>query len=89
VELEQVHSAAAATGVETGSGPLEDSLPSFIAQTFQERYKACSLCTILCCTHCLLLSACLLPTYQELDQHGMSSAPLREFTIQYTSCSGS
>lgn len=35
----QVHAASAAAGVETGSGPLEVSLPGFVAQTFQERYK--------------------------------------------------
>jgi hypothetical protein len=34
-----VHAAAAAAGAEATSGPLEDSLPSFVAQTFQERYK--------------------------------------------------
>ena len=48
-----MHAAAAAAGVETGSGPLEDSLPSFVAQTFQERYRVrpCVRHALLRCRH--------------------------------------
>lgn len=39
VAVWQVHSEAASVNIASGAGPLEDSLPAFVAQTFQERYK--------------------------------------------------
>jgi hypothetical protein len=53
VQWDQVHAAAAAAGVETSSGPLEDSLPSFVAQTFQERYRVQPRSPCSCCVACI------------------------------------
>lgn len=37
--LTQVHAAAGSAGIDSGAGPLDATLPAFVAQTFQQRYK--------------------------------------------------